>query len=105
MEEFLSLSEVKKILEKEKKEREELTQEQTLALEHAKRFSKLSPKQAGEMMKELMRVEHVTEQHAAKIADLLPTRPTGVRAIFAKERFTLDKSEVKKIVGIVEKYL
>lgn len=100
---FVSLSEVKNILEKEAKKRE-LSYEQNLALEHAKHFSKISMTKAKQMVDELLQIERITEPFAYKIVDILPMHPEEVRAIFAKERFTLEDKEIKKIIEIVEKY-
>jgi DNA-directed RNA polymerase subunit F len=100
---YVSLSEVKSLLEKEEKKRE-LTYEQKLALEHAKHFSKLGITKAKNMVEELVKLERITEPFAFKIVDILPMHPEEVRAIFAKERFTLEDDEVKKIIKIVEKY-
>jgi DNA-directed RNA polymerase subunit F len=100
---YISLAEVKSILEKEEKRRE-LTYEQNLALDHAKHFAKLGVTKARKMADELMKIERITEPFANKIVDILPMHPEEVRAIFAKERFTLEDKEIKKIIGIVEKY-
>jgi DNA-directed RNA polymerase subunit F len=100
---YVSLAEVKSLLEKEEKKRE-LTYEQKLALEHAKHFSKLGISKAKKMVEELTKLERITESFAFKIVDILPMHPEEVRAIFAKERFTLEDAEVKKIIKIVEKY-
>ncbi|MFQ5911489.1 MAG: RNA polymerase Rpb4 family protein [Thermoplasmata archaeon] len=100
----LSLGEVKKLLEKESKERE-LAPDQLLALQHTETFAKLGPVKVKKLVKELLKMEHINELHAFKIADLLPTHPDDVRAIFAKERFTLSKEEIEKVVKTVEKHL
>jgi DNA-directed RNA polymerase subunit F len=99
----VSLAEVKNLLEKEEKRRE-LTYEQKLALEHAKHFSKIGITKARKMVEELVKLERITEPFAHKIVDILPTHPDEVRAIFAKERFTLEEDETNKIIKIVEKY-
>ena len=101
---LLSLGEVKKLLEKEGKERE-LTPEQMLALQHTETFAKLGPVKVKKLVSELTKMEHVNEFHAYKIADLLPTHPDDVRAVFAKERFTLGKEEIEKVIKVVENYL
>ena len=101
---IVSLSEVKKILTKEEKERE-LTYEKKLALQHARDFSKLSPTKAKQLISELKKIERVSEDHAFKIADVLPEGPNDVRAIFAKERFNLEAKEITEILDIVKKYL
>ena len=98
------MAEVKKLLEKEEKKRE-LTYEQKLALENAKHFAKVGITKAKKMADELMKIEKITEPFAYKIVDILPMHPDEVRAIFAKERFTLEDDEIKKIIKIVEKYL
>ncbi|RLF28595.1 MAG: hypothetical protein DRN05_03710 [Thermoplasmata archaeon] len=101
---FVSLSEVKNILKKLSKERKELSYEQRIALEHAQRFAKLPVKKTNELIKALMDLERLEEIHAYKIADLLPVTEDDVKAIFAKERFTLTEEEIKKILDIVKKY-
>lgn len=100
---YLSLAEVKNLLEKEAKKRE-LSYEQNLALEHAKHFSQLTMTKAKKMADELMKLERISEPFAYKIVDILPMHPDEVRAIFAKERFTLEDDEIKKILKMVEKY-
>jgi len=40
-----------------------------------------------------------------KLADLLPTHANDVRAVFAKERFSLSKEDVDLVVQVVAKYL
>ena len=101
---LVSLPEVKNILKKMSKERKELTYEQRIALEHTQKFAKLPVKKTQDLIKELIKLERIEESHAYKIADLLPTTEDDVKAIFAKERFTVDKSEIKSILETVRKY-
>lgn len=100
----VSLTEVKNMLKKIEKERKELIYEQRIALEHAQKFAKLSVKQTKDLIKDLMKLENIGENHAYKIADILPTNEDDVKAIFAKERFTLGEGEIKNILKTVEKY-
>ena len=93
----VSLSEVKKMLEKDEGERE-LSYEQRLALEHAKHFNVVSQKEDVKIMKKLMQIERINENLAAKITELIPRSETEVRAIFAKERFNLEPEEIKEIL-------
>jgi DNA-directed RNA polymerase subunit F len=104
-EEQLSLAEVKKLLEKEKSSREELMPEQKLALQHAESFARLTHAKTKKLVKELAKIEQISEQNAFKIADILPKYSEEVRAIFSKERFTLSKEDVEKVLKLVEKYL
>ena len=101
---IVSLAEVKNMLKKISKERKELIYEQKIALEHAERFARLSAKQTKDLIAELMKVEHVEEIHAYKIADILPKTEDDVKAIFAKERYTPNEKEIKTILEIVKKH-
>lgn len=100
----VSLAEVKNILKKVSKEREELIYEQRIVLEHAQLFAKLSVKQTKDMIKELSALDFIDETQAYKVADLLPVTEDDVRAFFAKERFTPTQEQINKIVTIVGKY-
>jgi len=100
----VSLSEVKNILRKIEKDREELNYEQRIALEHANIFAKLPVKKTQELIKELLKIEFIQEVHAYKIADILPKNEDDVKTIFAKERITLDEKKIKDILEIVRKY-
>jgi DNA-directed RNA polymerase subunit F len=100
----VSLAEVKTILKKISKEREEMLYEQKIALEHAQKFAKLSIKKTDDMIKELLKFDFIQEIHAYKIADILPKTDDDVKTIFAKERITLGEDEIKDILKIVKKY-
>src|SRR5512136_3095968 len=101
---IVSLAEVKNILKKISKERKELLYEQKIALEHAEKFAKLSAKQTKDLITELMKLDHVEENHAYKIADILPNTEDDVKAIFAKERNTTNHNEITKILEIKKKH-
>jgi len=100
----IPLAEVKQILKKVSKEREEMIYEQRIALEHAQKFAKLSVKKTNDLIKELDGLDSVERNHAIKIADLLPQTEDDVKTIFAKERITLREDETKKILEIVKKH-
>ncbi|HVQ01334.1 MAG TPA: RNA polymerase Rpb4 family protein [Candidatus Thermoplasmatota archaeon] len=101
---LVSLAEVKNILRKISKERKEMIYEQKIALEHAEKFARLSAKQTKDLIAELMKVEHMEEIQAYKIADILPNTEDDVKAIFAKERFTPNEKEIRGILEIVKKH-
>jgi len=101
---IVSLAEVKNILKKISKERKELLYEQKIALEHAEKFAKLSAKQTKDLITELMKLDHVEEILAYKIADILPNTEDDVKAIFAKERYTPNDKEIKNVLEIVKKH-
>jgi len=100
----VSLSEVKGILKKVSKDREELLYEQRIALEHAQKFVKLPVKKTDDMIKELKGLDFLRQIHVYKIADLLPSTEDDVKTILAKERVTAGEKEIKKILDIVAKY-
>lgn len=100
----VTLAEVKELLEKAEQARGELTYEQKLALEHARRFARFSAADARKLMEELMQNPKVDLLSAIRIVDVVPAHPDDVRAIFAKARVNLDESELQKILESVQKY-
>lgn len=105
MEQYLSLAEVKEILEKEKQERGELGPEQAYSLAHAETFAKRTAKEAKELLGELQKLHAMSPLAAYKLADLMPTQVDDIRSIFAKERVVPDKTEIERILELVAKYL
>jgi len=104
-EEYLSLAEVRNLLEKEKEARGSLTTEQMAALQHSQLFSRLGVTKARDLIKELLEVPLMTPPNAIKIVDVLPNNPDDVRAILSKERFALSKEDTERVLQIVAKYL
>jgi len=104
-EQYLSLAEIKDLLEKEKVTRGDLSQEQQYALSHATTFARVDPAKVPAVVKELMEIPMMSPMNAVKLADLMPTHLDDVRAIFAKERFSLSKEDAEKVLEIVGKYL
>ena len=98
--EFVSIPRVKEILE-EVQEGMELNYEQKLALEHATYSTSTDPKKAKTLVKALMEHDRITELLAYKIVEIWPTHPDDVKAIFAKERFTLKEDELERILQLV----
>jgi len=101
---LVSLSEVKSILKKVEKDREDMLYEQKIALDHANKFAKISIKKTNDLIKELSNLEFIQESHAYKIADLLPKTDDDIKTIFAKERMTLNDNQIKNILEIVKKH-
>ena len=103
------LAEVLSILKSKEKEykteEKELLYEQKRALAHAKSMTKLSEKEAGKLVKGLTELDiMLSEERAAKIADLLPETADDVRAIFAKERFKYEEADLQKITNLVKQF-
>lgn len=104
-EQYLSLAEIKVLLEAERVARGELSQEQQHVMGHASTFSRIDAAKVPGLVKELMAIPMMSPANAVKIADLLPTHVDDVRAIFAKERFSLSKEDAEKVLEIVGKFL
>lgn len=102
-EKFVSWAEARKTLEKKAKEKE-LGYEQKNALEHLRKFSKLSEKAMSEMVGELKRIEKLRERHIVSIVNMLPQDSDELRLLFANEIVTLSDEDKKKILSIVKKF-
>ena len=109
-EEYLTISEVKELLEDVEAERaadeeRELRYELARAIEHVNRFAVLDPEETLDLVAELEDIEKVDEKTAYKIADLLPQTRDELRAIYAQERYALDGEELDEILNAVAKYV
>jgi Uncharacterized protein conserved in archaea len=103
-EKYVTLAEVKEILEAESAKREVSTQ-QRAALEHAQAVVKLSLEDTQKLIDEVNALEFTTDYISHKVADILPKYPEDIRAVFAKERITLSAEDIQQIIDIVVKYL
>lgn len=101
---FLSLAEVRDTI-LERQNEGELSAEQKLALEHSQKFARLDSKKSRKLVKDLLELGFVSEVNAIKIADIMPTHADDVRLIFSKERASVEKKDIEKILSVVEKYL
>lgn len=100
---LISLAEVKAMLEKAQADREELTYEQKIALEHARRFARVDPKVAKKIAEAIAQaMPGVEEKFAIRVADLLPQHPDDVRAIFQKSRHDLTDADIAKVIAVVD---
>jgi len=104
-EDLLTLAEVKEILDqvrlKRAEEEKELGYELRRAIRHAELFSKGTAEESQTMVAELMKLEKMSQEIAVKIADIRPITKDELRAIYAKERFTLSEEELDNILEIV----
>ena len=102
-EELILWSEAKKILENKSKEKA-LGYEQKNALEHLKKFSKLSGKATEDMVSKLKDIKRLKDRHIINIINILPKDLDELRILFANEVITLSEEEKKKIISIVKKF-
>jgi len=103
-ERYITLAEVTDLLEASSGSRE-LSPEQKISLDHAKRLSKLDAGKAEALRAELAGMGFISDALCVKIADLLPAHADDVRVLFTKERMVLEKKNIEQILTAVQKYL
>jgi DNA-directed RNA polymerase subunit F len=101
---YVTLAEVKEMLDAQAEKRE-LSPEQKISLDQANKNVKVSAEKAKKLVKELRELGFVSEAHAAKITDLMPTHIDDIRVLFAKERTAVDKKQLEQVIKVVEEYL
>lgn len=100
---LVSLAEVKQMLEQAAESREELTYEQKIALEHARRFARVEPAKAQAIVAAVKKAfPDVEEKFAVRVADLLPGHADDVRAIFQKSHHDLTDADIERVIAIVD---
>jgi DNA-directed RNA polymerase subunit F len=97
---LVHLAEVKEILEKREKERE-MTYEQQLAYEHAKKHVSMSKEKADKLKSALLAMG-VSERTATKIVDVAPKGMLTLKQIMTSEQKTLGEDELQKILALVK---
>ncbi len=102
-ESFVSWHDAKKILEKKAKEKE-LGYEQKNALEHLRKFSKLTQKDRDDMIAQLDKIERLKDRHKMAIADMLPKDEDELRMLFSNDIVTVSDEDRKKIISVVKKF-
>lgn len=104
-EKIIPQAEVREILEEILKNEEEPVYEQKVTLDFLRKFVKIGREDAEKAIKELLNLsEKIKPKIAVKLVDLLPSDEDEVRAVFAKERFTLTNDEVGEILKVLDKY-
>ena len=102
-EKFVSWAEARKILEKKEKEKE-LGYEQKNALDHLRKYSKLSTKKAEELADKLRKNERLNDRHVTNIVDQLPKSVEEVNLLFSNEIITLADDDKKAIIKAVSEF-
>src|SRR5437667_6296282 len=103
-ESYVSIPVLAVILENEKTVPGDLNPAQQYSLSHASLCARVPAEKVLPIVKELMEIPMMSPFNAVKIVDLMPTHLDDVRAIFAKERFSLSKEDADKVLEIVGKY-
>jgi len=98
----ITLTEAKLVLSKREKEGE-LEYEQRITLDYLRKFAKLSKKDIESARSELSKIDGLREHHIVCILNTLPEDEEDIKAVFMKERITLNESQIKDILGILAK--
>ncbi len=96
----ITLSDVKNILTKRKKEGE-LSYEQKAALDYSSEFGTGKVTSARKLVQGLEKVEGIDNATAVMIADVKPKDKDDLRVIMEKKRFTMSDADVKKVLDTV----
>ena len=104
-EERVTLPEMRGVLLRVESERiaaeKEMSYEFRRSIEHANQLAKTSPEKADALAAELLKMEKMKPEIAFRIANIMPKTRDEVRAIYAKERYTLSPDELDKIIELV----
>jgi DNA-directed RNA polymerase subunit F len=102
---LVSLGEVKEMLEAAEGDREELTYEQKIALEHSRRFARMDSKTAEKLVAELRKLNPACDDHFHyNIADLVPQHLDDIRSVYQKSGVDLDDSGLEVIQAAIDKF-
>jgi DNA-directed RNA polymerase subunit F len=105
-EEKITLPELKEILITVESERleagKEMSYELRKSIEHANQLSKTSAEQAKNLVGELLRMEKMKPEIAYRITNLMPRTRDELRAIYAKEKYSLSGEELDGIIDLVK---
>jgi DNA-directed RNA polymerase subunit F len=104
-EERVTLPEMRGVLLRVESERiaaeKEMSYEFRRSIEHANQLAKTSPEKADALVDDLLKMEKMKPEIAFRIANIMPKTRDEVRAIYAKERYTLSPDELDKIIELV----
>jgi DNA-directed RNA polymerase subunit F len=104
-EEKVTLPQVREILLGVESQRiaaeKEMSYEFRRSVEHANQLSKTTPEKSRALVQELSKIEKMKPEIAYRIANVMPRTRDELRAIYAKERFTLSPEELDTILQIV----
>ena len=108
-EERITLSELKESLTQVEGERREqgteMSYELRRSIDHVNHLAKISGEKSRALVEELLKMEKMKPDIAYRIANILPRTRDELRAIYAKERFTLTGDELDAILSLVVSYL
>ncbi|MBP2145931.1 DNA-directed RNA polymerase subunit F [Methanofollis sp. W23] len=84
---------------------QEMSYELRQSIEHANHLSKTSAEQSRDLVDKLLTLEKMKPDIAFRIANIMPQSRDELRAIYAKERYTLTGEELDAILEMVITHL
>jgi DNA-directed RNA polymerase subunit F len=108
-EERMTLAELKAnltdVAESRQEDATEMAYELRRSIDHATHIAKNSPDQAKSLVDALLKLEKMKPDIAYRIANIMPRTRDELRAIYAKERFTLTGEELDQTLALVAEHL
>jgi DNA-directed RNA polymerase subunit F len=102
-EKLVTDAKAKGILNKRKKEVDELKYVQKNTLGILKNSVKIKPKEAEELIAELQKIEKLRERHIISIINALPQDKDDLRTVLQKEYSSLSDEEASLILQTIKK--
>jgi len=105
-EERITLSELREQLQAMEAQRiesgKEMPYELRKSIEHANNLAKTSPGKSRDLANALLNLEKMKPDIAFRIANVMPRTRDELRAVYAKEKFTLSGEELDTIINLVK---
>mgnify|MGYP000845682281 CR=1 FL=1 len=105
-EERITLPELREVLHRVEAERieagREMSYELRKSIEHTNLLSKTSGEKSRLLVNELLKLEKMKPDIAFRIANIMPRTRDELRAIYAKEKYTLQPEELDTIIELVK---
>ena len=101
--EYIPLSTVRKILRKQNKET--MTYEQKMALEHAEEFTKLNESEGNKLITDLkaLNMSKLKEELIVKIADVAPKNKDELKLILSASKISFKDEEMQQVLDVIGK--
>ena len=108
-EERITLADLKEVLTEvagaRQEEATEMSYELRRSIDHATHLARNTPEQAKDLVASLLKLEKMKPDIAYRITNIMPRTRDELRAIYAKERFTLTGEELDQILALVSEHL
>ena len=105
-EEKITLPELREVLSGVEASRldsgKEMSYELRKSIEHANQLSKTSGERSRALVTELLKLEKMKPDIAFRIANIMPRTRDELRAIYAKEKYSLTGEELDQIIDLVK---